>query len=81
MENATLIEWLLGQTTIVSILGIIIYVLYKRMTKAEDQSIELSKDVIKLTIAWENKADNDLRNNQEIRDLLKEIRDKILTSK
>jgi hypothetical protein len=81
MENATLIEWLLGQTTIVSILGIIIYVLYKRMTKAEDQSIELSKDVIKLTIAWENKADNDFRNNQEIRDLLKEIRDKILTSK
>jgi hypothetical protein len=81
MENASLIEWLLGQTTIVSILGIIIYVLYKRMTKAEDQSIELSKDVIKLTIAWENKADNDFRNNQEIRDLLKEIRDKILASK
>jgi hypothetical protein len=51
------------------------------MTKAEDQSIELSKDVIKLTIAWENKADNDFRNNQEIRDLLKEIRDKILASK
>jgi len=81
MEQAGLLEWLLGQAPIIAILGIIIGVLYKRMVKAEDQAIELSKDVIKLTIAWENKADNDFRNNQEIRDLLKEIRDKIIASR
>lgn len=71
------INWLLTQSPIVIILSVIIWWLAKRLEKAENDKSDLAKDVIKLTVAYENKLDNDKIADSEIKNLLHEIRDSI----
>ena len=58
-------------------MGVVIWWLVKRYEKAEDEKTELAKNVIKLTVAYENKLDKDNNHNQEIKTLLIEIRAEI----
>ncbi len=51
-----LTKWLLEQAPVVSLMGIVIFWLQRRLVKAEDEKDKLSKDVIKLTTMWESKA-------------------------
>lgn len=51
--------------------------LAKRYEKAEDEKSELAKEVIKLTVAYETKLDNDKQADMEIKNLLIEIRDNV----
>jgi len=55
----------------------IIQWLADRYEKAELDKSELAKDVIKLTLSIESKMDNDKMSNDEIKNLLIDIRDRI----
>ena len=52
-----LLTWLLEQAPVVVILGVVIWWLQKRYTKAIEHKDSLAKDVIKLTTLWEEKND------------------------
>jgi hypothetical protein len=71
----SLIVWLLQQAPVIIVMGVVIYWLSNRYSKSEDQKNELAKNVIKLTVAYENKLDRDNLSDQEIKVLLIEIRD------
>lgn len=73
--QASLMNWLINQGATVTVLGIIIYVLYKRYDKSEEEKNQLSKDVIKLTTLYETKTEIDRQANIEVKSLLAEIRD------
>jgi hypothetical protein len=73
MDN--LITWLLQQSPAIVVKGVWIYWLQKRYTDSENEKTELAKNVIKLTVAYENKLDRDNLSDQEIKVLLIEIRD------
>jgi len=73
--QTSLMDWLINQGASVTILGIIIYILYKRYDKAEEEKNQLAKDVIKLTTLYETKTEIDRQSNAEIKNLLSEIRD------
>lgn len=75
--QTSLMDWLINQGASVTILGIIIYVLYKRYDRAEEEKNQLSKDVIKLTTLYETKTEIDRQSNSEIKKLLGEIRDSL----
>jgi len=72
-----IVNWLLTQSPIVIILAVIIWWLAKRLERAENDKSDLAKDVIKLTVAYETKLDNDKAADQEIKNLLHEIRDTV----
>jgi len=50
------ISWLLDQAPVIAVMGVVIWWLAKRLTKAEDEKNELAANVIKLTTLWEAKA-------------------------
>lgn len=77
MEVNNLLLWLLQQSPVFVVMGVVIWWLVKRYEKAEDEKTELAKNVIKLTVAYENKLDKDNNHNQEIKTLLIEIRAEI----
>jgi hypothetical protein len=52
-----LLTWLLEQAPVVVILGVVIWWLQKKYTKAIDDKDSLAKEVIKLTTLWEEKSD------------------------
>jgi hypothetical protein len=49
----------------------------KRYTKSEDEKSKLAQDVIKITVLWETKYNQDSDNDKEIKVLLLEIRDNL----
>ena len=74
-------SWLFEQAPVIVVLGIVIWWLAKRLTKAEDEKDKLSASVIKLTTLWETKAtelgqesDEAKQFRKEALDLLKEIK-------
>lgn len=66
------IGWLLQQAPVVVVMGAAIYWLTKRLSKAEKDKTDLAKEVIKLTVLWEEKGDrlelksekNELKNDK-----------------
>ena len=65
--------WLLDQAGLVVVMGVVIYVLYKRYDKVEAEKSELAKEVIKLMVGVENKMDIDKNDNVEIKHRLDKI--------
>ena len=55
--DPTLLNWLVQQAPVVVVMGVIIYYLAKKLTKAEAEKDEMAKNVIKLTVLWEEKSD------------------------
>lgn len=51
--------------------------LAKRYEKAENDKSELAKEVIKLTVAYETKLDNDKEKDAEIKLILLDIRETV----
>ena len=51
--------------------------LSKRYEKAEDEKSELAKEIIKLTVAYETKLDNDKLADAEIKLILIDIRETV----
>ena len=74
-ETQSLFNALLEQSLIFAIMAVIVGVLYKRMTKLEDEKAELARDVIKTTILLEQKLDSGRETDKEIKAYLVEIRD------
>jgi len=74
-------SWLFEQAPVIVVLGIVIWWLAKRLTKAEDEKDKLAASVIKLTTLWETKATELGQESEEAKqfrkealDLLKEIK-------
>ena len=76
-ESGLILDALIDKGVAFLIMGVVIYWLAKRLEKAENDKSDLAKDVIKLTVAYENKLDNDKIADTEIKHLLHEIRDSI----
>jgi heme/copper-type cytochrome/quinol oxidase subunit 2 len=83
--DPTIVNWLVQQAPVVVVMGVIIWYLAKKLNKAESDKDEMAKDVIKLTVLWEEKSDklddkatkqNEKSNtdNQIIIELLREIK-------
>lgn len=84
MGEATLVEWLMGQAPLVIVLGVVIWWLVRRyeesLKKIEEVNTEktsLARDVVKITVLWEQKYNLDTQNDQEIRQILLEIREAV----
>lgn len=73
----TIFSALIENSLIFAIMGIIIWWLAKRYEKAENDKSELAKEVIKLTVAYETKLDNDKEKDAEIKAILIEIRESV----
>lgn len=73
--ESTLITWLVDQAGLVVLMGVVIWWLAKRYEKAEQEKSDLAKEVIKLTVAYETKLDNDKEKDAELKQILHEIRD------
>jgi hypothetical protein len=54
--NECISSWLLDQAPVIVVMGVVIWWLAKRLTKAEDEKNELAANVIKLTTLWEAKT-------------------------
>lgn len=54
--NEGISGWLFDQAPVIIVMGICIYWLAKKLTKAESEKDKLSSSVIKLTALWETKA-------------------------
>lgn len=67
--------WLIEQSPVIVIMGVVIWWLAKRLEKTEEQKETLSKDVIKLSTLWEDKVDKGMERESQILDLLREIKD------
>jgi len=83
MEQS-IINWLLLQAPVVVVLGFVVRWLAIKYEKSEDKKMELAQekmdlaqDVIKLTVAYENKLDTDKDKSEEIKKILQEIREEI----
>ena len=72
-----LLAWGIQQSGIVLVMGVVIWWLAKRYSDSEDEKTELAKNVIKLTVAYENKLDRDQLSDQEIKAILIEIRESV----
>lgn len=59
--------WLLEQAPLTVVLGVVIWWLSNRLTKAEKDKDEISREVIKLATLWEKKTEKD----EDDEDLLK----------
>jgi hypothetical protein len=88
--DPTIVSWLVQQAPVVVVMGVIIWYLAKKLNKAESEKDEMAKDVIKLTVLWEEKSDKldakaakqsekSAADSQQILELLREI--KLLISK
>jgi cytochrome c-type biogenesis protein CcmH/NrfF len=71
-ENLEIGNWLLQQSPVIIVMGIVIWWLAKRLEKAQDEKDVLSRDVIKITTLWEEKASDS--KDEEIIKLLTEIK-------
>lgn len=83
MEQS-IVNWLFLQAPVVVVLGFAVRWLSIRYEKSEDEKMQLAKekmdlaqDVIKLTVAYENKLDTDKDKSEEIKQILQEIREEI----
>lgn len=74
MENIDLGTWLLQQAPVIVVMGVVIYWLANRLVKAEEQKDTLSRDVIKITTLWEGKYDENNGKDEQIIQLLTEIK-------
>ena len=74
MESTNIWEWLIQQSPVIVVMGIVIYWLSKRLVKSEEMKDVLSRDVVKLTTIWEEKYQNESGNKDEILRLLNEIK-------
>lgn len=79
--NEVISTWLLDEAPVIAVMGVVIWWLAKRLTKAEDEKDKLATSVIKLTTLWEAKAtelgsddENSIQFRKEAIDLLKEIK-------
>lgn len=71
--DANIGSWLIEQAGLVVVMGVVIYVLYKRYDKVEEEKSELAKEVIKLMINVENKMDGNKSDNADIKNRLDKI--------
>lgn len=55
--DLTITNWLVQQAPVVVVMGVIIWYLAGKLNKAESEKDEMAKDVIKLTVLWEEKTD------------------------
>lgn len=55
-------------------MGIVIWWLTKRLEKAQEDKDTLSKDVVKLTTIWEEKYEKEANKEEQIIQLLTEIK-------
>ena len=83
MEQS-IVNWLFLQSPGLVILGFAVRWLSIRYEKSEAEKMQLAKekmdlarDVIKLTVAYENKMDTDKDKSEEIKQILQEIREEI----
>ena len=90
MSENSIYEWLIKQTPVIFVLGLVIYGLVRQVLKLEkkledkDQKLyDLSKDVVVLASHWEEwLSDNDFKNGyekilsklDEIKDIVKDVR-------
>lgn len=81
ITDSNLMSWLLQQSPVIIIMGIVIYWLAKRYERSENDKSELAKEVIKLTVAYETKLDSDKEKDAEIKAILIEIRDNVMSWK
>lgn len=72
MEEVT--KWLLEQSPVIVVMGIVIWWLAKRLEKAQEDKDTLSKDVVKLTTIWEEKYEKEANKEEQIIQLLTEIK-------
>lgn len=72
MEEVT--TWLLQQSPVIVVMGIVIWWLAKRLEKAQEDKDTLSKDVVKLTTIWEEKYEKEANKEEQIIQLLTEIK-------
>ncbi|PZR18858.1 MAG: hypothetical protein DI539_16090 [Flavobacterium psychrophilum] len=72
MENLEIGTWLLQQAPVVVVMGIVIWWLAKRLEKAQDEKDVLSRDVVKISVLWQEQSDNG--KDEEIIKLLTEIK-------
>jgi hypothetical protein len=75
--DASITNWLLVQAPVVVVLCIAIYWLAGRYIQSEKDKTDLAQNVVKLTVAYENKLDNDKVKSDEIKKILEEIREEI----
>jgi len=72
------LTWLLEQAPVVVILGVVIWWLQKRYTKAIDDKDSLAKDVIKLTTLWEEKSDKLEERSEKLGDKSERFSEQVL---
>jgi translation initiation factor 2B subunit (eIF-2B alpha/beta/delta family) len=77
-QSPELIDWLIQQSPVIVVMGVVIYWLAKRLTKAENDKDELAKDVIKLTTLWEEKNDKIEERNHKLNEKNEKVNEQIL---
>lgn len=75
MEELNALKWLFQQTPLVIACGIAIWWLVKKLERSEEKKDKISEDVVKLTVLWTEKSDSDGAKDEEIKQLLLEIRE------
>ncbi|MDG3581765.1 hypothetical protein [Galbibacter pacificus] len=68
-------QWLVQQAPVVVVMGVAIYYLAKKLTKAEDDKDTLAKDVIRLTAIWEERLNDSKEADKEILNVLLQIKE------
>lgn len=81
MEQINIWEWLIQQAPVIVVMGIAIYYLATKLTKAEKDKDELAKEVIRLTSIWEIRLNDSKNNDRDIMQLLTQIKDLFLLKK
>jgi len=70
--------WLVEQAPVIVVMGAVIYWLQAKLNKAEEDKDTLARDVIKLTMLWEEKSgeleENSTKIKERILELLQDIK-------
>lgn len=84
MPEATLVQWLMGQAPIIVVLGAVLWWMkgkyeeaVKKIDTVNEEKANLARDVVKITVLWEQKHNLDNEVNAEIKRLLLEIREAV----
>lgn len=82
LETAPTVEigsWLLEQAPLTVIMGVVIWWLSNRLTKAEKEKDEISREVIKLATLWERKTEKSEEDDDTLKKEILKSLDEIKT--
>ena len=81
METSPFLETLLSQSALVVFMGIVVYILWKKLEDALAKKDSMAEALIKITMLWEERYSKESQDDRENKVVLKEILDIIKSMK